>query len=131
MFDHVGELRSLRAWQVGPNTDGPKRLPPAGHRATGLVLANDAALRCLREPSAPVQALIVEGEPDALSAAQAYPGVPVFGVVSGSWSEAFAARIPLGSEIAIHAHHDAAGERYAAHIKSTLAKRAVVTRSKP
>jgi hypothetical protein len=129
-YDAQGAMRSLRAWQTNTRADGPKRLPPGGYRASGLVLANDAGLRCLREPSAPVRVLIVEGEPDLLAAAQAYPGTAVLGVISGSWSEDFAARIPLGSEVAIHTHHDLAGQKYAEHIKSTLAKRAVIVRSK-
>jgi hypothetical protein len=131
LFDAQGTMRSLRAWQVGRDTTGPKRLPPSGHRATELVLANERALSMLRDPSGPLRLLIGEGEPDYLSLCQAYAGYAVIGIGSGSWSDAFAARVPLGSEIAVHTHHDDAGDRYAAHINATLAKRAVLTRSKP
>jgi hypothetical protein len=130
-FDALGALRSVRAWQLKPGAEGPKRLPPAGHRATELVLANGPALALLRAPAAPVQLLVAEGEPDFLSLAQRYRGVAVVGVFSGSWSEAFAARVPLGSLVAIRTHRDAAGDRYAAAIIKTLAGRALIKRGGP
>jgi hypothetical protein len=130
-FDVLGALRSLRAWQVNDTPPGPKRLPPAGHRATGLVLANDAALRTLRSPAGPVKLLIAEGEPDFLSICQRYPGIAVMGVVSGSWHQGFADRIPFGSLVTIRTHHDAAGARYAEAITKTLQQRAVVKRGEP
>jgi hypothetical protein len=128
VYDHTGAMRSLRAWQVDARTEGPKRLPPAGHRATGLVLANEAALRWLRAPAEPIRLLVAEGEPDFLTLAQAYPAAAVIGVGSGSWTQAFAERVPFGSLVAIHTHHDAAGDRYAAELAKTLASRARVKR---
>ena len=125
------ELRSLRAWQVvlrDPTL--PKRLPPAGHRATGLCLANPEA-RALLASRSTIRLLVVEGESDYLTACATYPGCPVLGVGSGAWDEAWARAVPLGSEVTVHTHHDDAGRRYAAHIQSTLARRAVVTRSRP
>jgi len=130
-FDARGDLRSLRAWQVNRDASGPKRLPPAGHRATELVLANDLAVCLLRESAEPVRLLIAEGEPDFLSLCQQYPGAAVIGVFSGSWSEAFAARIPFGSLVSIRTHHDAAGQRYADAITKTLAGRALIKRGNP
>jgi hypothetical protein len=127
-FDARGALRSLRAWQVDRNAPGPKRLPPAGYRATGLVLANAPALHLLGASAAPARLLIAEGEPDHLSLCQRYPGVAVIGVVSGSWSEMFAARIPIGSLVTIRTHQDAAGDRYADTITKTLAGRALIKR---
>jgi hypothetical protein len=127
-FDATGELRSLRAWQVDRSAAGPKRLPPAGHRATELVLANPQAVNMLRAPAEPVRLLIAEGEPDYLSLCQGYPGAPVIGVVSGSWSEAFAARVPFGSLVTVRTHHDQAGDRYADAIIKTLAGRALIKR---
>lgn len=131
VFDAEGALRSLRAWQINGMAAGPKRLPPAGHRSTELVLANAPALKLLRHPAEPVRLLIAEGEPDYLSLTQHYPGVAVVGVVSGSWSAAFAARIPMGSLVTIRTHHDAAGDRYAEAITRTLAERALVKRGAP
>lgn len=127
-FDAQGAMRSLRAWHVDRDTKGPKRLPPAGHRATGLVLANPRALDLLRAPSAPTRLIIAEGEPDFLSLCQAYPAATVLGVVNGSWTQAFADRIPFGSLVVIRTHHDEAGDRYAAAIAQTLAGRALIKR---
>jgi hypothetical protein len=129
VYDSAGELRSVRAWQIQRDADGPKRLPPWGHRASGLVLANTQGLTMLRAPCAPVRLLIAEGEPDTLSLCERYPGIAVIGVLSGSWSEAFAARVPLGSEVVVLTHADDAGDRYAEQIRSTLAKRAIVRRA--
>jgi hypothetical protein len=121
-------MRSLRAWQIAKDYDGPKRLPPAGYRATELCLANSAALAAL-EAGGPCSLVIVEGEPDTLAATQRWPGHPVLGVISGSWTQAWADRVPLCSEVTIHTHHDEAGDRYAAAIKATLARRAIVRRA--
>jgi len=55
--------------------------------------------------------------------------MPVLGIVSGSWSQDFADRIPYGSELIVRTHHDDAGERYAAEIVKTTRDRAVVRRS--
>jgi CHC2 zinc finger len=128
VFDAQGALRSLRAWQCDRNATGPKRLPPVGHRATGLVLANDPALRMLRSPATPVRLLIAEGEPDYLSLCERYPGTTVIGVVSGSWNQEFADQIGFGSVVCIRTHHDEAGARYAETIIKTLAGRAVMKR---
>jgi hypothetical protein len=128
-FDEAGTLRSLRAWQVDRGVEGPKRLPPAGHRATGIVLANEAALAILRAPAEPVRLLIAEGESDHLSLCQRYPGFAVLGVFSGSWSTSFAERIPFGSLVTIRTDHDAAGDRYAETIAKTLTGRALVKRA--
>jgi hypothetical protein len=123
-------MRSVRAWQVH-KVEGPKRLPPAGFKAAGLVLANPPALRWLLEPGPPIALVITEGEPDHLAAVQATPSEPVIGIGSGSWTQAFADRVPIGSTVAIQTHHDPAGDRYAAEITKTLAKRARVKRGAP
>lgn len=128
MFDAAGEMRSVRAWRV-EDSGGPKRLPPAGCRATGLVMANGWALTLLREKRGPRRVLICEGEPDALSATLRWPGIPVFGIISGSWGPDFAERIPLGSQVIIATHHDTAGDKYAEIVKATVKSRAQVVRS--
>lgn len=127
-FDCRGEPRSLRAWQVSRDYQGPKRLPPSGHKATELVLANALAAQHLANPGAPINLLVAEGEPDFLALCQAYPGVNVIGVMNGSWSEAFAERVPFGSIVMVRTHLDEAGEKYAKTITSTLKGRAVVKR---
>lgn len=127
-FDCRGQARSLRAWQVDPTSTGPKRLPPAGHKATELVLANAMAAQLLANPSDPIRLLVVEGEPDFLALCQRYPGTNVIGVMNGSWNEAFAERIPFGSLVMVRTHLDEAGEKYASKITKTLHGRAVVKR---
>lgn len=128
-YDSTGALRSVRAWRTVEG-DGPKRLPPAGHRATGLVMANDRARRVLTgETTGPTRIVVVEGEPDAVSVALRWPWCAVLGVYSGSWTKDFAERIPLGSEVIVRTHHDDAGEKYAAEIVKSTKARAVVRRS--
>lgn len=131
VFDALGALRSVRAWQVDPGAAGPKRLPPAGHRSGGLVLANDAALRWLRGPSGTLKLVVVEGESDFLSACQLCAGHAIVGIYSGAWTQEFADRVPLGSLATIHTDHDAAGDKYAAQITKTLVGRAHVKRGAP
>lgn len=131
MFDHLGAMRSLRAWQVDVNAATPKRLPATGHRSTGLVLANEAARRWLREPSGTIKLLIYEGEPDHVCACQLYPSEAIVGVVAGSWTEEFSLRVPFGSEATIRTHTDDAGNGYAEKIAKTLSKRACIKRGAP
>lgn len=121
-----GDLVSLRAWRITPG-DSPKRLPPSGHKATGLVLANAMAVRMLRREGGPEKLVISEGEPDFLSWCLRYSG-PVIGVMSGSWTPDFAARIPLGSEVILRTDLDAAGEKYAQQITETLKRRCTLHR---
>ncbi len=128
VYNCFGVMRSLRSWQCRTGYEGPKRLPAAGHRSNELVLANDAALAILREPGSPKRILIEEGEGDYLAMCQAYPGIPVLGVMNGSWSDAFARRIPMGSLVMVRTHQDEAGERYAQAIIRSIKDRAVVRR---
>lgn len=128
-FDAAGAMRGVRAWRV-TDGDGPKRLPPAGHRAAGLVLANGVAAQVLRgERTSPVRVIVCEGEPDAISWSLRDPNSAVLGVLSGSWTPEFAKRIPLGSEVIVRTHHDEAGERYASEVVKSVRERAVVKRS--
>lgn len=128
VYDSTGTMRSVRAWRI--EGDAPaKRLPPGGHKATGLVMANRGALEVLKPKAAPTRIVVVEGEPDYVTAALRWSWLPIFGIGSGSWVEDFAARVPLGSEVVISTHHDEAGEKYAAHVVKTVRERAVCTRS--
>lgn len=121
-YDHTGELRSVRAWLVTDDPEMPKRIPPAGCRASGLVLANRAAQLLLAGKLGPTTLHVCEGEPDFLTwSTRSYDAV--IGILSGSWSEQFAARIPLGSEVHIRTHHDPAGDKYAEEVIKSLSKR--------
>jgi hypothetical protein len=130
VWDDQCAMRSVRAGRVidGP---GPKRLPPAGRLATGLLLANKAALAIFGH-GAKADLLIVEGEPDFFTWACAVAAddrmVGVVGVGSGWWSRAFAAKVPRGCRVVIRTHQDAAGDKYAADIGLTLARRAKLFR---
>jgi hypothetical protein len=129
VYDVTGTMRSVRAWRV-TDGEGPKRLPPSGHRATGLVLANERARQILSgETRAPARVVLVEGEPDMVSVSLRWPWLPVLGVYSGSWTDEIAARIPFGSELIVRTHHDEAGDRYADEIVKSTKARAVVRRS--
>ncbi len=128
VVDAHGAVQSVRAWRVEGEA-AAKRLPPSGHRATGLALANGRARRMLEAPGAPKQIIVVEGEPDFLSASLTWPTNPVIGVMSGTWSADFAARIPIGSEVIVMTHNDRAGDKYADDIIGTIKSRAVVRRT--
>lgn len=127
VYDHTGTLRSVRAWRV-LDSDGPKRLPPAGHRASGLVLANTRAVIMLRERALFRQVVIAEGEPDWATLSVRWPEAAVLGVFSGSWTAELAERIPRGALVLVRTHTDEAGDRYARAIVKALHGRAVVRR---
>ena len=128
VFDHAGEMRSVRAWLVNGDERLPKRVPPTGYRASGLVLANTRAQRWLRGDARPSQIVITEGEPDFLARSVAFPNEAAVGIGSGSWTQDFAERVPMGSEVALMTHIDPAGDRYADEIAKTVSHRAQVTR---
>ena len=126
-FDADGVFRSVRAWRTN-QCDSPKRLPPAGCKASGLVLANGAALRMLRgEPSA-TTVVVTEGEPDWLVRSMLNRAFSVIGIGSGSWHKGFADRVPYGCEVIVRTHRDAAGEAYALKVLESVRSRAQVYR---
>lgn len=130
VWDHQGAMRSVRACRVTTG-DSPKRLPPAGRKAAELVLANHQAVAILRGTAKqPQQILFVEGEPDFLTMATR-TDFPVFGVLSGAWTQEFAMRIPKGSDVILMTHADDAGERYAQMIAVTLSRKCQVWRRTP
>ncbi len=118
VYDCDGQWQSVRAWRVVDN-DTPKRLPPGGCRAAGLVLANKAGAAMLRGHPAGMPIIIVEGEPDwlvwSLSTEE-----PVLGILSGSWHDGFASRMPHGAQVEIRTHNDRAGDKYALDILETI-----------
>src|SRR6185437_16818121 len=145
VVDELGRVRSGRARRVVARDDGgPKSLPPAGHRVSGLIMADPFARQLLalgRRPDfwpagAELQIAICEGEPDFLQYATSWPDTDltapaVFGVVAGSWSQAIAARIPSASTVFILTHEDPAGDRYAEGIIETLRGRVTLRRGPP
>lgn len=136
VVDHHGDVRSLRAWRI-VDGESPKRLPPAGYRASGLVLACPFARAMLAGNleglPMPLRIVVVEGEPDFLTWATRFSDADesapvVLGVLSGSWTSELASRIPDGARIVIRTHADAAGLRYATQVARTLSGRCSVLR---
>jgi hypothetical protein len=138
MFDAAGRVASLHARAAVAPEGKPKGLSPAGFAIAGLVMADPLARLLLSgapcgdgEPSAVtvkrVGLLVAEGVPDFLTwathwgdAAENAPAV--LSVISGSWSDTLAARVPSGTTVTIATHNDAGGDKYASQIASTLAR---------
>lgn len=131
VVDPTGVVRSVRAWNLVEN-DAPKRLPPAGHRATGLVVSDEFGAALFRGTYRARRVVIVEGESDFLTAVLAWGHVLAakIGIWSGSWTSDFANKMPDGAEVTIWTDDDAAGDRYAAEIWRSLRGRCRVTREK-
>jgi hypothetical protein len=130
VWDEHGACRSVRSW-LCDKSDGwtPKRLPPAGHRASGLVLANRAAVGMLMGKSSPRALVISEGEPDWVTWSERVPeSTAVLGILSGSWGPGFAAKVPGTTEVLVRTHCDSAGDRYAKAIMASLVDRCPVWR---
>ena len=130
MVDAHGALRSLRAWRMAGSGEDPKRVAPAGKAMAGLVMACPIARSVLKTGQSPanepIDVVITEGEPDFLTHAARPEGAAapaVVGVVASAWSSAVADRLPGDVRIVIRTHRDAAGDRYAAEIRSSLADR--------
>ncbi len=121
-FDSNGVWRSLRARRVDGDQNTPKCLPPAGHRAEGLALANKPAVLMLRGRLAPDRIVISEGETDWLTWASRNE-YPVLSLLSGTWNQNFADRIPDGCTVVIRTDPDEAGERYRQLVGRSLSQR--------
>jgi len=95
-----------------------------------MVMADEMGRAMLAGHRAPSTIVIVEGEPDFLSRCMVTgdPDVAVLGIVSGSWSQAMADRLPVGARVVIRTDTDQAGDRYAAEIAATLMRRCFVYR---
>ena len=145
-WDERGDLASLRFRHTNVrgsevaqgHRQAPKAVPPSGrgdprtggasYAVGGTVLANPAAVALLRGTRLPAwdgTVWVCEGEPDWLTVALARaPRAAVFGVWSGSWTQAIGNRIPSEAEVVIATHHDDAGHKYAAQVERTLSGRA-------
>lgn len=125
----LGAVTSVRAGRV-VDGDSPKRLPPGGHKASMLVMADDWGVAMLAGARKPERVVIVEGEPDFISRATTMndPNTATIGIVSGSWVDAFAERFPVGAKVVIRTDLDPSGERYAAEIARSLRSRCFLRR---
>jgi hypothetical protein len=70
--------------------------------------------------------LIAEGVPDFLTWATHREAFAIFGVIAGSWTSAFAERVPRDVRVLIRTHDDDAGHKYAQQIGETLRDRCQV-----
>ena len=143
MFDSCGRLASLHARAATTPKGVPKGLSPVGCTIAGTVMADPLARLLLAglacgdgEPSAAVvrrnDVVIAEGVPDWLTWAthwgDAAEGAPaVLGIISGSWTDDIASRIPDGTRVVVRQHADSGGEKYTAQIVATLAGRCRVS----
>jgi hypothetical protein len=134
-FNHLGEMRSLRARRLEhPVPAGElKVLAPRGFSMRGLVLACPLARRLLAGDVPGWwrrEVVVVEGEPDYLAVAGAQSevdeqGPAVFAIASGSWTPEHAACIPQGARVVLATHADAGGDEYAGRVAETLRGRTV------
>jgi hypothetical protein len=130
-FDADGTFRSLRAIRITYNgADVPKRLPPKGFRASGIVMANQLGVALLDRTNVTTRIMVCEGEPDFLSVAVEPNPCAILGIISGSWTGAMAARIPDRADVLVMTHNDKAGDGYAREINATIGHRCNVLRAK-
>jgi hypothetical protein len=139
VYDFRGELTLIRAWQWEHSDGRPKRLSAAAldddiTTVRGLVMAAGRGLELLRathnDEVRVTGVAIVEGEPAWMAAQASWDGWAVLGIVSGSWTEELASRIPCATRVVLWTDHDAAGDRYARQIWETLHRRCPVERGR-
>lgn len=140
VYDATGAMRSVRVSRTRDDNT-PKRLPPGGYRASGLVLADPFAVAILAcgvvpgETPDQLRVVIAEGEPDFLTWATRASDADadafiVLGLVSGAWTPELAARIPDGAQVTIRTDHDLAGDKYAEAVRASLVGRCRLSRTK-
>lgn len=139
LVNHLGHTRSVLARSVDLDPT-LKSIAPKGFERRGLIMADSPGLEVLATRScaawhagAAPRVLIREGEIDHLLAATAWSEADdsapaLLSVVSGSWSDDFANRIPPGTEVIVGTDADDAGDQYARRIQETLAERAEADR---
>ena len=147
-YSSTGRLESLRArWcregtpPTGNARDKESAAGAGAGSATGLVLADALGRELLRtgaRPSwwpevEPLRVVVAEGAPDFLTWAvrwseAALYAPAVLGLWAGSWTPEVAARVPDGARVTVWTDDNAAGDRYAETVRSTLAGRCVVLR---
>jgi DNA primase len=129
VYDERINVRSVRCGRVRDD-DSPKRLPPSGYRATGLVMADAAARAMLAGERKAAKLCVVEGEPDFLTwATRAPKDTAVIGLTSGAWCPLIAMRVPSGTPVFVRTDHDPAGDKYAEEVSRSLRARCTVFRS--
>lgn len=146
LWGATGLLESLHARNVLANVPPRhKAASPAGAELRGLVMA-DALGRLMLEGSklgdgssaaelvGSCGLWVMEGLPDFLTRAtdfsEAAENAPaVLGIVSGSWTDEVAGRVPDGTTVGIDTDADSAGDEYAELIANSFATRCRLKRS--
>ena len=135
LWNVEGSLCSVHARLVEKvDGDRAKGLFPSGHTAKGLFLADSFARLLITEgipkwwrQNEPPSVIITEGAPDFLTVATHYGcseyAPAALGVVSGSWSDELAARIPTECRVVVKVHRDEAGAKYRDAIRRSLSGR--------
>jgi hypothetical protein len=136
LHDAQGAMRSMlfrRSLEI-ESAWPPKSIAANGFERAGLVMVNDRARQLLTHPvqhADGLQIVIEEGEMDWLTGCLAWASAnerAIFGVMSGSWTEELAERIPRGARVTIRTDNDAAGDLLADKIAQTLLRRCTVLR---
>ena len=135
LWNAEGSLSSVHARLV-EKTDGDRKkgLFPSGHSAKGFFLADSFARLLITNgvpswwrQSEPPSVIITEGAPDFLTVATHYgcaeDAPAVLGILSGSWSDELAARIPTECRVVVRVHRDEAGQKYRDQICRSLSGR--------
>ncbi len=132
LYDHQGQLQSLHARRMGESAERPKGLSPIGYEVKGLLFAEPCAQQLLLGRAHISEVIITEGAPDYLAAlgmlGDANESSAVLSVISGSWTQDFANKIPAGTKVILATHNDSAGNYYAQQIFKTLAPGQKVSR---
>ena len=135
LWNAEGSLCSVHARIVDSGqTERAKGMFPASHSAGGLFLADSFALLLIRSgvpkwwrQREPPSVIITEGAPDFLTVATHYGcseyAPAVLGILSGSWSDELAARIPTECRVIVKVHRDEAGQKYRDQICRSLSGR--------
>ena len=112
VYDHTGQIVTLRGRLVVPGAKGPKTIGPEGEgRMRGRVYACPVAQRMLAGESVPF-VVVTEGDPDFLTLASWWPleeRVAVIGAWQGSLLPVVLDRIPDGASVLFCPHDDESG----------------------
>ena len=143
LFDHRGDLRSLKARWTTLNAappDSVKSAGPFGYDVRGVVMCNAQALFILKTgawqddtPRDQRELWIAEGEPDLAVVTyrlhnSARPMRAAIGIHPGAWTAQIAARVPKDSTVVLASDPDKAGDKLAEVVQRTLQGRATIKR---
>ena len=131
-WNPCGELATLHARAAKADTK-PKGISPRGFDIQGTIMADRHGWELLRSGTTDRDVLIAEGVPDWLvwsiwSRNTTSKAPAVLGVISGSWTDELAMRIPDRARVLVRTHRDKAGHKYADKITASLISRCTVMR---